>query len=109
MSQSQVKNIEATECCKFSHEELRAVDCIKRWVKSLNKTKECCTSNIAISQSRDKKSDGSYDEKHTLICICDNEGPILRINKPVIDVTMEDILSLYKKINCQELKNSLKN
>ena len=109
MSQSSLQNIQATECCKFSEEELTAVESIKRWIGSLNMSKDCCTSNIAVSQGRNKNDDGSYSEKHTLICICDNEGPILTIPKPVVDVTMEDVLVLYKKINCQELKNSLKN
>ena len=108
MSQSQLKNIEATECCKFSEIEKLAVERITRWISSLNKTKQCCSSNVAISQSRDRNDDGSHMEKHTLICICDNDGPILRIDKPVSEVTMEDILGLYKKINCKELKNSLK-
>jgi hypothetical protein len=92
-----------TECCKYSEEENQAVAQIKKWILTLNRDLECCTGNIAISQHR-KELEDVTQPKHTLICICDTNAPVIKIEKPVAEITLEDILGVYNKINsCEEV------
>jgi hypothetical protein len=92
-----------TECCKYSESENNAVAQIKKWILTLNRDTECCTGNIVISQHRQQLDNGS-NPKHTLICICDTTAPVIKIEKPVIEITLEDILGIYNKINtCAEV------
>ena len=87
-----------TECCKYSEEENQAVAQIKKWIISLNRNLACCPDNIAISQHRGQLENG-VSQKHTLVCICDTSAPVIKIEKPTVEITLEDILSIYIKIN----------
>ncbi len=89
-----------TDCCKYSYEDNEAVTQIKKWILSLN-TATCCSDEIVISQHRQLLDDGS-NPKHTLICICDTKAPVIKIEKAVTEITLEDILGVYNKINSQE-------
>ena len=92
-----------TECCKYSDKESQAAAQIKKWILTLNRDSDCCTGNIAISQHRQATHEG-LNPIHTLICICDTSAPVIKIEKPVVSITLEDILGIYNKINiCEEL------
>tara|TARA_B100000809_G_scaffold266319_1_gene328476 strand:- start:2766 stop:3083 length:318 start_codon:yes stop_codon:yes gene_type:complete len=92
-----------TECCKYSDDENQAVAQIKKWILSLSRDMTCSPENIAISQHRQELEDGS-SQKHTLICICDTSAPVIKIEKPVVEITLEDVLCVYIKINeCEEV------
>lgn len=92
-----------TECCKYSEAEKKAVAQIKKWILTLNRDTGCCTGNIMISQHRQQLECGS-NPKHTLICICDTSAPVIKIEKPVSEITLVDILGIYNKINtCSEI------
>ena len=90
-----------TECCKYSEAENQAVAQIKKWIFTLNRDTKSCTGEIAISQHRQENETG-VSSKHTLICICDANAPVIKINKPVVDITLVDILNVYSKINSGE-------
>jgi hypothetical protein len=87
-----------TECCKYSEAENLAVAQIKKWIFTLNRDADCCSGEIAISQ-HSQENEGGLNSKHTLICICDTSSPVIKIDKPVIDITLVDILNVYSKIN----------
>jgi len=93
--------LKVTDCCKYSDQEDKAVAQIKKWMLTLNRNGECCPDNIAISQHREELENGT-SEKHTLICICDTTAPVIKVSKPVVEITLVDILSIYSKINVEE-------
>lgn len=93
--------LQVTECCKFSEEEKKAVAQIKKWILTLNRNATCDCGNIMVSQHRKEMEDGS-NPKETLLCICDSDAPVIKIEKPVVEVSLEDILGVYNKINSVE-------
>jgi hypothetical protein len=87
---------DVTFLSNYSEEEHQAALRVKKWILSICRNKECCAERIFIS------SQHKGGQTRTIICIADNLplAPLVTIPKAVNQITLEDVLCCYTKVNC---------
>lgn len=91
--------LEAKKFCECSEDEKDNVARIKRCFMMMNR-KKCPSSNVFVGCYTYATHDGIMKQA-TLVCLCTNlpDGPVIRIPKPVGEVTCEDVIKCYKLVN----------
>ena len=75
----------------FSKEEQMAAAKIKDWFDQL-----CCPKDVT-GETWVSHIEGSF-EKETVIFLASLSSPLYKIKKPVTEVNVDDVISIYKKI-----------
>ena len=85
---------------QIGEDGIKKIAQIKLWVSNLDLQNSCPINDIFVSEASYQCIEGNCSEK-TIICLCKNlpTEKMTIIHKPLVDVSMEDVLKLYCQIN----------